>query len=189
MHSAEDAELAAVGAAFVAGDERALAEAYRRWSRLVFTLALRSLGDRDEAEDVTQKVFVAAWRGRAGYDPARSKLATWLVGITRHCIADAHEARSRRLRSEQALAALAEVRQTQVDDTAAAADRLLVADELSRLDPEPRRVMELAFYGDLTHAQVADTLGLPLGTVKSHIRRSLTRLRSRLEVNDEPHGS
>jgi RNA polymerase sigma factor (sigma-70 family) len=187
--SAEEAELAALSAAFVAGDERALAEAYQRWSGLVFTLALRSLGDRGEAEDVTQKVFVSAWRGRAGYDRRRSRLSTWLVGIARHCIADAHEARARRIRSEEALLSLVEVTGDHVDETEATADRLLVADELARLEPEPRRVMELAFYEDLTHSQVADILGLPLGTVKSHIRRSLARLRSRLEVSDGPRGA
>lgn len=187
--SAEEAELAALSAAFVAGDERALAEAYQRWSGLIFTLALRSLGDRGDAEDVTQKVFVSAWRGRAGYDRRRSRLSTWLVGIARHCIADAHEARARRIRSEEALLSLVEVTGDHVDDTEATADRLLVADELARLEPEPRRVMELAFYEDLSHSQVADILGLPLGTVKSHIRRSLARLRSRLEVSDEPRGA
>jgi RNA polymerase sigma-70 factor (ECF subfamily) len=177
---------------FAGGDEDALAEVYTRWSRLVFTLALRSLGDHAEAEDVAQKVFVAAWRGRSGFDAGRSGLAAWLVGITRHCIADAHEARARRLRTEEALvggAVLTALVRERDDETAAVAERLMIAEELERLEPVPQRVMRLAFFDDLTHTQIADTLGLPLGTVKSHIRRSLVRLRTRLEVSDEPYRS
>lgn len=179
------AEDQALSDAFRAGDEAALAEAYSRWSALVYTLALRSLGDPRDAEDVTQKVFVSAWRGRIRYDPDRARLGAWLVGITRHCIADTHQARTRARSAEEAHTA--EQPAIRDDDTEELADRLMVSDELARLDPVPRQVMKLAFYADLTHTQIADHLGLPLGTVKSHIRRSLTRLRTRLEVNDDTH--
>ncbi|MCY7286877.1 MAG: sigma-70 family RNA polymerase sigma factor [Cryobacterium sp.] len=171
--------------AFQAGDERALAEAYARWSSLVYTIAVRSLGDPGEAEDVTQKVFIAAWRGRNGFEPSRSRLPAWLVGITRHTVADAHEARSRRRRIEEAVVVDTEL--SQADESADIADRVLMSDELRRLGTVPQQVMQLAFYDDLTHTQIADSLGLPLGTVKSHIRRSLSRLRTRLEANDDTH--
>ena len=170
-------------ASFRAGDEQALAEAYARWSSLVYTLAVRSLGDTGEAEDVTQKVFIAAWRGRTGFDENRAALPAWIVGIARHAIADAHEARARRRRLEQSLVDEADL--YTVDESADVAERLLIGEELNRLEPVPQRVMRLAFYEDLTHVQIADSLGLPLGTVKSHIRRSLTRLRTRLEANDD----
>lgn len=177
----------ALSAAFVTGEETALAEAYARWSSLVHTLALRSLGDPRDAEDVTQRVFVSAWQSRARYDPARARLGAWLVGITRHCIADALEARSRSRRAEEAHAAERPRREAEPDGTVDLAERLMVSHELDRLEPVPRQVMRLAFYGDRTHAEIADDLGLPLGTVKSHIRRSLVRLRIRLEVNDDAH--
>jgi RNA polymerase sigma factor (sigma-70 family) len=181
-----DDALASLAASFAAGDERALAEAYRRWSSLVYTLALRNLGDVSEAEDVTQGVFVAAWQGRKGFDAGRS-LPAWLVGITRHRIADALAARSRDRTMEAALRQTAEADDGR--DEPDLADRLLVAEELARLEPVPQQVLRLAFFEDLTHVQIAERLSLPLGTVKSHIRRGLDRLRSRMEVNGDAHGA
>ncbi|RFA11341.1 RNA polymerase subunit sigma-24 [Subtercola boreus] len=170
---------------FIDGDDRALAAVYARWSALVYTLALRSLGDVGEAEDVTQGVFVSAWRSRATFDRNRSRLPSWIVGITRNKIADAHTARSRARALSQQLEATAGPELS--EDPGDMADRLLVADELRRLDPVARQVMYLAFYDDLTHVQIAERLTLPLGTVKSHIRRSLEKLKVRLEVNTDAH--
>ena len=173
---------AALALAFRAGDERALAAAYARWSALVHTLALRTLGSNADAEDVTQQVFISAWRGRSTFDPERGVLGSWLTGITRRRIADALEARSRTRRVEEASAEAALTESRTIDGDLV--DRLVLADELGKLEPIPRKVMALAFYGDMTHAEVAESTGIPLGTVKSHIRRSLNRLRTRLEVND-----
>ncbi len=175
----------ALGRRFVDGDERALAEIYGEWSSLVYSLALRSLGHATDAEDVTQKVFVSAWRGRQGFDPDRASISAWLVGITRNTVADAHQARTReRQLAEQAatVAAPEVVPSAEID----LADRLLIADEIAQLEPVPRTVVHLAFYDDLTHMQIAERLNLPVGTVKSHIRRSLSRLRKRLEVSHGP---
>jgi RNA polymerase sigma factor (sigma-70 family) len=176
--SADDAADAALAAAFSAGDERALAEAYDRWSSLIYTLAVRSLGDSADAEDVTQKTFVAAWTGRRGFDPGRARLAGWIVGIAKHKIADTHAGRARTRDLEQLAASVAPDERAETDLT----DRILLADELARLEPEAQRIMRLAFYDDLTHTQIAERLEMPLGTVKSHIRRSLLRMKDRLEV-------
>jgi RNA polymerase sigma factor (sigma-70 family) len=172
-----DDELDELVEGFVRGDEDALAAIYRRWSPLIFTVALRSLGDATEAEDVTQKVFVAAWTGRAGYRRERARLNAWLLGIAHNKIVDAHQSRARQLRIASQLAInTAPDLATTVD----VAERLLLADEIARLDEVPREVLRLAFYEDLTHTQIAQRLQLPPGTVKSHIRRSLFKLRARL---------
>lgn len=177
---------AEVAASFAAGDETALAAAYERWAGLVHGLAVRSLGAGSDAEDVTQQTFVSAWTGRASYRPQSSPLAAWLVGIARHRIADAHAQRARQARLESAVVTVAD-HPTKGGGTTpfdpAAEDRVVLMDELRRLDQPQRGIMELAFFHDLTHDQIARHLDLPLGTVKSHIRRTLARLRTRLEVD------
>ncbi|WP_224793456.1 RNA polymerase sigma factor [Microbacterium lushaniae] len=171
-----------VAGRFQAGDERALEAIYRRWSPLVFTLALRALGDRGDAEDATQRTFVSAWNSRASFDPERARLSTWLVAIAKHRIADVREARARVAAAQEELQRLTDPEALVVPEIDLG-DRLLLADEIERLEPDARAVIRLAFYDDLTHDQIAHRLRLPLGTVKSHIRRSLTRLRRRLEVS------
>jgi RNA polymerase sigma factor (sigma-70 family) len=167
---------------FAAGDERALAWAYEKWSGLVHGLACRALGSGTDAEDVTQQVFIAAWTGRGGYRPDRGPLGAWITGITRHRIADALTRIRREQRLREALAELARTADEEFES--GSTSRIVLLQELAEIEQPQRRIMELAFFGDLTHTQIAARTGLPLGTVKSHIRRSLQRLRSRLEVDD-----
>jgi len=157
------------------GSQEALAEAYRRWSRLIYTIAVRALESAADAEDVTQQVFLAAWRGRHTLRPSADALPGWLVGIARHRIADAI---AQRYRGRRTLAAVAD----QPDPAVAeAADRLMLAHEVAAL-PEPRRtVLTLAYLHDCTHDEIARRLDMPVGTVKSHLARGLLQLRRRLE--------
>ncbi|GAA1556380.1 sigma-70 family RNA polymerase sigma factor [Kribbella sancticallisti] len=188
MRVVESGELSAaeVAAGFAAGREDSLAEAYRRWSSLVFSVALKTLGDRADAEDVTQQVFVSAWRGRSTFDPAAGSLSAWLVGITKHRIADRLAARGRDQRTLTAVGGVREeARVAPADDRVV--DRLVIADELNKLDDPRRTILGLVFYEDQTYAEIAERLDLPLGTVKSHVRRGLLHLRDRLK--EVTHGT
>ncbi|MFB7053223.1 RNA polymerase sigma factor [Streptomyces vinaceus] len=174
-----------VAAGFAAGDERCMEAVYRRWRPLVHGLAQRYLGDEREAEDVTQQVFLAAWHGRHRYRPGPGGLGAWITGITRHKVADALEARTRRARATAAAVrgapgAAEGPAGPALQEPEQVLDRVLVLGELARLPSEQRRVLHLAFYADLTQTQIADRTGLPLGTVKSHMRRALHRLRGSL---------
>ena len=174
-----------IGRRFAVGDEQALALAYQRWAGQVHGMAVRAFGPGPDAEDVTQQTFVSAWTGRAGFQPEKGPLPAWLVGVCRHKIADTWARRERQRR--EAEAAMSEAQSSGLPVTSgvdtAVADRMLVLDELDLLGQPQRGIIELAFFEDLTHTQIADRTGIPLGTVKSHIRRTLERLRTRLEVD------
>jgi RNA polymerase sigma factor (sigma-70 family) len=160
---------------FAAGDPAALRDAYDRWSAAVYAIALRTLGAHHDAEDVTQQVFVRAWRGRETFDPERGALAGWLIGITRRQVSDRLSSRVRDLRAADRAGRA--VRPDPAPEPDRVVDAVVVADELDKLAPQVRAVLRLAFFDDLTHQQIAAVTGLPLGTVKSHLRRGMDRLR------------
>ncbi len=171
----------ALAADLATGGDDVVKRLYERHGALVYSLALRSLGSADEAADVTQQVFIAAWRGRAGYNRSAGTPAAWLVGITRHVVADAWRARARRA----ALAEAADERRQPADDASfdAIAQRLVLDEEVAALGEPGCTLVRMSFYEGRTHAEIAQLTRMPLGTVKSHIRRALLRLRDRLEVD------
>lgn len=169
--------------AFASGraDLRAVYDAH---SRLVYSLCRRSLGS-DAANDVTQEVFVSAWKGRGQFDPSRGNLAQWLVGITKRRIIDYLRSEGRHA-NRRADGSADEITPIPTEDHSEStidrlADRTLVADGLAQLNDRARKVIEMAYVHDLTHQQIAEQTGLPLGTVKSDIRRGLERIRNHLE--------
>ncbi|MET7372229.1 RNA polymerase sigma factor [Micromonospora arida] len=172
---------------FRAGDDAALREAYDRYGRAVHHLATSMLANRSDAEDVTQATFVAAWLGRDTFDPAKGSLIGWLLGIGRRKVIDRMRASARETRVMETVRQLPEPAQTEPDPDRVV-DRLVIADELARLPDDQRRMLELAFYDDLTHQQIATVTGVPLGTVKSHIRRGMASLKRRWEVDGAAPG-
>ena len=121
---------------------------------------------------MTQQTFVAAWRARESFDPDRGVLRGWVVGIARKCIADAHERRARERRGLEAVRTLPQ--QTHSDGL----DEMLLAYEIDALGDPRRTIMSLAFFEGHTHEQIADHLAMPLGTVKSWVRRGLSALKT-----------
>ena len=165
------------------GDHGALAELYDRHARLVFSLALRILQNRADAEDVVQDVFTQVWAQAARYDTARGEVAAWMLMMARTRAID--RLRSRSLRPETA--SDQRVVEELPDATARQDLQLLSAEEVESLQhalnalPVAQRVaLELAYYEGLTHAEIADRLSEPLGTVKTRIRQAVIKLRESL---------
>lgn len=171
----------AIEDAFRSGSEQGLSAAYTAHGSLIHTLCARA--HPKSAADITQEVFLAAWKARDGFDPDRGPLAAWLVGIAKNKIIDAYRKEGRQVptardddgsRVDRVPEGRAPIDQL--------ADRLLITEALATLPERPRQIVQLAFYEDLTHEQISEQTAVPLGTVKSDIRRGLARLRRYLEA-------
>lgn len=180
-----------VGLRFAAGEENGLALAYESCGSLVYTIARRSTGNDADAADITQAVFMSAWQSRDSFDPGAGSLPAWLATITRRRVADHFRRRS--VTSEIPTDAVpgeeprgSTLARRADADPADVVDRVVVADELDRLGEPTKTILRLAFFADLSQQQIADRLSMPLGTVKSHTRRGLLRLRDRLEGSHGP---
>lgn len=165
------------------GEEEALQQLHRRYAPLVFHLACRSL-DRAAAEEIVQDTFLAVWRRAADFDPARGSFRTWLLSIGHHRMLDELRSRSRRPQGsgEQFLDPATLSAEEPHPDEALWREyqRDAVSEALAAL-PEPQRAaLRLAFFADLTHAEVAKALKVPLGTAKTRIRMGLRLLERHL---------
>lgn len=170
-----------IEAGFHSDDHSVLKDAYDRYGALVYTLSRKALGV-DEAADITQEVFLAAWNRRHQFDPERGSLGAWLVGIAKNKIIDTARKKDRREKLEMTIEAQ-QARSPKFVD--ALADRLLLDDALQFLPSRNRKVMEMAFYEELSQTEIATRLKMPLGTVKSDMRRGLAQLRRHLLAVDE----
>jgi RNA polymerase sigma-70 factor (ECF subfamily) len=167
------------------GDEQAFAALYDATSRRVHGLVLRVVRDPAQAEEVTQEVYLQAWRTSAAYDEDKGSAMSWLMTL-------AHRRAVDRVRTAEAASRQDTTyhQRTQVvphDTTAEAAETSIearrVRTALGELTPVQREALELAFYGGYTHTEVATMLDLPVGTAKTRIRDGLIRLRDAMGVD------
>jgi RNA polymerase sigma-70 factor (ECF subfamily) len=167
-----------------AGDAEAAAAFVRRFQRAVFGLALTILADRASAEDVSQEVFVRAWRSAATFDARRGSVLGWLLGITRNAAIDTLRLKRADPVDPQALSDRLQI-QARASDTTGFGDREQVRRALSDLPSEQRRAIVLATYFGRTAREIAELDEIPLGTAKSRIRNGMSHLRVALETADE----
>ena len=156
------------------GDEQAMAQLYERYSSIVYSVALRVLGNTAAAEDILQEVFMQLWRCRDVFDVSRGSLAGWLSVIARNRAIDL--LRKRRPESD-----IAEVVIPVMQDFAGGAEWGRALEKIRSIlgsIPSPQRtVLEMAFFEGLTHTEIAARTGEPLGTIKTRIRAGLLALR------------
>jgi RNA polymerase sigma-70 factor (ECF subfamily) len=168
------------------GDLAALDTLYTRYARPVFSLALRILSDSADAEEVTQDVFERVWRHAPSFDGQRGRFGTWLLSMTHHVAIDRVRKRQRRPQQVPAQALeWAPPDPPSGQDVPESVLRNLQAEQVRRalrsLPSAQQQAIELAYFGGLSHLEIAAALGDPLGTVKARIRRGMDRLRSALE--------
>jgi RNA polymerase sigma-70 factor (ECF subfamily) len=169
-------------AALAARDAAALEALYERYGRLAFSLAVRIVGAPEVAEEIVQEAFLSLWRGAGTYQPGRAAVRTWLLSITHHRAVDAVRRRSARVQTTPLEDQAQFVGVQDVwSDVSASLMRDEVRSALSRLPAEQRQSIELAYFGGLTYPEIAERLGLPLGTVKSRLRLGLQKLQGLLE--------
>jgi RNA polymerase sigma-70 factor (ECF subfamily) len=161
------------------GDSAAFDQLYRRFGAAVFRRALRQLRDRTRAEDATQETFVAIWRSAATYKPERGPGAPWLFAVARNAVFNQMRAR---------VPTPIEPPDTIADEPGpsewaeAATERARAHHAVAQLPPEQRAVIELAYWKELSQSEIAEELGIPLGTVKTRTRRALSRLAEMLDA-------
>jgi RNA polymerase sigma-70 factor, ECF subfamily len=161
------------------GDEAAMAVVYDRYSAIVYSVALRVLGDTGAAEDVLQEVFMQLWRNPGGFDSSRGNLAPWLAVIARNRAIDL-------LRKRRPETDIADVVVSVEPDLAGEAERSRamqrVRDVLSGMPSSQRSALEMAYFEGLSHSEISAKTGEPLGTIKTRIRAGLLALRQAFQT-------
>ena len=163
------------------GDREAFESLYERYARPVFGFALRRLRDRSQAEDVAQETFASVWRSASSYRPERGPGAAWLYAVARNAVVDRIRvnARSNPTVPTESVSEAGPEEVVQTDWLAWRVHRAF-----GELPETERAVLELAYWGGLSQSEIADFLGIPLGTVKTRTRSGLARMSDLLEGED-----
>lgn len=167
-------------------DPKALATLYERHSRSAYSLAYRMMGDRQNAEDLTQDAFLKVWRGAASYRAERASVRTWILSIVHNRgIDQLRSAASRRKTQDKMEASAPRSQPSEVFSEAwRNSQRDQVREALSTLPPEQLKILELSYFSGYTHVEIAELLSLPLGTVKGRMRLGLKKIRDYFESRD-----
>jgi len=181
MMSGDEIKQSAVLPRVAKGDAEAVQECIDRYGRLVWSLALRHSPSRGEAEDAVQEIFIALWESAARYDPGRASEAAFISTIARRRLIDQHRRRQRRIKLESLDEKEYVEPETPGRHVEACAEAALAARAIDRLQPKERNVVLLSAYHGMSHGQIAEHTGLPLGTVKTYVRRGLSRVKDMLQ--------
>lgn len=161
------------------GDERAMSTLYERYSRVVYSVALRVLNDPSSAEDILQEIFMQIWRNPDSFSAARGSLGGWLAVVARNRSIDA-------LRRRRPSTNLEDVTLASSFNVSTEAERNTMMERargvIAKLPSEQRKTLEMAFFDGLTHSEIAEMTGDPLGTVKTRIRSALLTLRKAFQA-------
>jgi RNA polymerase sigma-70 factor (ECF subfamily) len=163
-------------------NQTALSQLYDRYAQIIYSIAYRSLGSVEESEELLMDVFAQVWRTADRYDQTKARVDTWLFMIARSRIYDRLRSGQRRGKVTDALIAFDAADQIlENEDVEISERRAIVSTAMGKLPIEQRQVLELSYYGGLSHREISDQTGLALGTVKTRIRLGLEKLRSSLQ--------
>jgi RNA polymerase sigma-70 factor (ECF subfamily) len=162
------------------GETRAFEVIFDRHAGAAYSLAYRMCGRRALAEDIVQEAFLSMWRSGAGYDRARGSVRSWVLSVVHNRAVDALRragAKAGRDVSDEGIAERLPAREATEAEVERRDEAQRVRRALDELPPDQRQVIELAYFGGLTHHQIAEMLELPPGTVKGRMRLGLTKMR------------
>lgn len=165
------------------GDENSLAILYDATHRAIYGVALRVLTNSEDAEEVTLDVYNQVWRTARSFEPGRGTVMAWLLTLARTRSLDKLRARASRQRNVDQLGVQFDMPSgaaTPEEQSASSQQRAIVLSALGKLPPEQREALELAYFQGLSHVELAERLGEPLGTVKTRIRLGMMKLRDHL---------
>ena len=165
------------------GDQAALGRLYDRFARPLYSVAYKMLSNPVEAEEAVQDVFVSVWKSASSYQAGKAQIFTWLTVMVRNKCLDRLRAKARRIPGADVVSETAQEREVK-EESRTAADAMMDSERsgiirgaIEKLPEEQKGVIDLAFFTGLSHSEIADRLGLSIGTIKSRIRYGMQKLK------------